>query len=68
MEVEAWTPGQDHTVSFSPGLWDAQGLSAECTVGSITGIKVHHPSPADCKEGSRCRLALLNKSLTSRLE
>lgn len=58
---------QYHTVPFPPGLWDGQGLCRR-RLGSIIGIKLLHPSPADCKEEKWCELALLNKGLTSKVE
>ncbi|XP_038175145.1 HCLS1-binding protein 3 isoform X2 [Arvicola amphibius] len=45
-------------------LWDGQGLCRR-RLGSIIGIKLHHPSPPDCKEENWYDLSLLNKGLTS---
>lgn len=61
MEVEAWTLGPRTTLFlFLLGyVWDGQGLCRR--LGSIIGIKLHHPGPSDCKDEKWCELALLNK-------
>lgn len=45
-------PSPSPTSFFSLGLWDGQGLSADCRAGNTTGIKPYHVHPAGYgKEG-----------------
>lgn len=64
MGVKPWTPPDTHVFPFSPGLWDRQGLSAECRAGNTLGIKPNHLHPAGCKKEVICGLVLLNGDLT----